>query len=61
MPFRAEPKVGIEPTAYALPRRCSTSELLGPAERSKGMVPDPAPVPVAFPGDGMRGPRTLSG
>ena len=27
----AEPKVGIEPTAYALPRRCSTSELLGPA------------------------------
>jgi hypothetical protein len=30
----AEPKVGIEPTAYALPRRCSTSELLGPAGRN---------------------------
>ena len=27
--FVMEPKVGIEPTAYALPRRCSTSELLG--------------------------------
>ena len=26
---RMEPKVGIEPTAYALPRRCSASELLG--------------------------------
>jgi uncharacterized protein (TIRG00374 family) len=31
-----EPKVGIEPTAYALPRRCSTSELLGPALRRRG-------------------------
>ena len=26
-----EPRVGIEPTTYALPRRCSTSELSGPA------------------------------
>ena len=26
---QVEPKVGIEPTAYALPRRCSTTELLG--------------------------------
>ena len=25
--------MGIEPMTYALPRRCSTSELLGPARR----------------------------
>jgi hypothetical protein len=30
---RLEPKVRIELTAYALPRRCSTTELLGHAGR----------------------------
>jgi hypothetical protein len=28
----AEPKDGIEPSTFSLPRRCSTTELLGPAE-----------------------------
>jgi hypothetical protein len=34
-----EPKVGIEPTTYALPRRCSTSELLGPGHRTGRWYP----------------------
>ena len=48
-----EPKVGIEPTTYALPRRCSTSEPLGPGRRTGkwypmtgcGEAPDP-PTPI---------------
>ena len=34
-----EPKVGIEPTTYALPRRCSTSEPLGPGHRTGRWYP----------------------
>ena len=48
-----EPKVGIEPTTYALPRRCSTSEPLGLGHRTgrwypmaaDGEAPDP-PAPI---------------
>src|SRR5437870_5599210 len=40
-----ERKDGIEPSTYALPRRCSTTELLGPASADGSKHPPIAQAP----------------